>query len=66
MRNHEPYDEEKAAHQDPVIPISEWQEFNDAAGIEAMKWAEMELRAESLRRLCQEENRNERVRGVVG
>lgn len=32
MKNHIPYDEGKIEHQQPIDPISAWQEWNDCSG----------------------------------
>lgn len=43
MKNHVPYNENKLAHQEPVIAISQWQEHNDFDG-----WEEEEMIREVL------------------
>lgn len=40
--HHEPYDEEKLAHQEPVQAISAWQQWNDPSGAESVAF-EMDL-----------------------
>ncbi len=49
------YDENKLAHQEPVVAISEWQEFNDVTGADSI-WYELDLIHEEQRELDRIEN----------